>query len=73
MAGGRRCLGNRQDDQPVKPPEPRGLPSQLRNHCPRGDPYQGDSLYIDPKGDRRCRACKATRWSGRRSPEAEAV
>jgi hypothetical protein len=27
-------------------------------HCPKGHPYEGDNLYVDPKGKRRCRACK---------------
>lgn len=26
--------------------------------CPRGHLYEDDNLYIDPKGGRRCRACK---------------
>ena len=30
-----------------------------RTHCPKGHPYSGDNLYVDPKGHRRCRACAA--------------
>jgi len=30
----------------------------IKSHCPKGHPYSGDNLYIDPKGNRRCRACK---------------
>lgn len=25
--------------------------------CPHGHPYEGDNLYISPKGDKRCREC----------------
>ncbi len=32
-----------------------------RTECPRGHPYAGDNLYVDPKGDRRCRACAIAR------------
>lgn len=31
-----------------------------KTHCPRGHPYSGSNLYIDPKGNRRCRACKSS-------------
>lgn len=27
-------------------------------NCPQGHPYEGDNLYIDPRGRRVCRACK---------------
>jgi len=26
-------------------------------HCPQGHPYEGDNLYIDSTGGRRCREC----------------
>jgi hypothetical protein len=30
----------------------------LKSHCPFGHPYEGENLYRDPKGNRRCRECK---------------
>jgi hypothetical protein len=30
----------------------------VATHCPQGHPYSGDNLYITPKGDRDCRACR---------------
>lgn len=33
-------------------------PNRLKTHCPKGHPYDGENLYLDPKGYRRCRACK---------------
>jgi hypothetical protein len=30
----------------------------LITHCPKGHPYSGDNLYIDPDGARRCVACR---------------
>ena len=29
-----------------------------RTHCPRGHPYSGSNLYIDPRGKRQCRTCR---------------
>ena len=29
-----------------------------RTHCPQGHAYAGANLYIDPRGDRQCRACR---------------
>ena len=29
-----------------------------KTHCPKGHPYSGDNLYVDPSGGRRCRTCK---------------
>jgi hypothetical protein len=26
-------------------------------HCPAGHPYEGDNIYVCPRGTRRCRAC----------------
>lgn len=28
-----------------------------KTHCPAEHPYEGDNLYVDPNGHRRCRAC----------------
>lgn len=30
-------------------------------HCPRGHALEGDNLYVDPSGHRRCRACQLER------------
>ncbi len=27
-------------------------------HCPKGHPYSGPNLYINPRGDRECRNCR---------------
>lgn len=39
----------------------RGRRNALKSHCPHGHPYSGDNLYIDPKGNRRCRQCRRDR------------
>ena len=33
----------------------------IKTHCPKGHPYSGDNLYVDPQGHRRCRACNRER------------
>lgn len=33
------------------------LSAQKKTHCPAGHLYEGDNLYINPKGERLCRAC----------------
>ena len=33
-----------------------------RQECPKGHPYDEANTYVDPKGKRRCRACKRERW-----------
>lgn len=30
----------------------------MATHCPEGHPYEGDNLYLDPRGERQCRACR---------------
>ena len=30
-------------------------------HCPSGHPYEGDNLYVNPKGHRFCRECNRQR------------
>lgn len=32
-----------------------------RTHCPQGHEYAGENLYINPKGERLCRACARLR------------
>lgn len=34
----------------------------LRTHCPEGHAYEGDNIYLSPKGVRHCRECRR-RWS----------
>lgn len=31
---------------------------ELRTHCRRGHPYEGDNLILEPSGVRRCRTCR---------------
>ncbi|GAC81679.1 HNH endonuclease [Gordonia malaquae] len=33
--------------------------NSAKTHCPRGHEYVDSNVYIDPRGSRRCRACKA--------------
>lgn len=35
-----------------------------KTHCPRGHPYAGENLYVDPKGNKRCRECRGWRGGG---------
>jgi len=30
-----------------------------KTHCPNGHPYTPDNTYIDPRGYRNCRTCRA--------------
>jgi len=40
-----------------------GLAAQqaARTNCPKGHAYEGDNLYVDPRGRRHCRTCKRER------------
>lgn len=43
---------------------------KAKTHCPRGHPYSGSNLWIDPiRGWRQCRACSRLRsylrWKNR--------
>ena len=38
--------------------------------CPSGHPYAGANLYIDPKGNRRCRICNRERQRRLRGSQA---
>jgi hypothetical protein len=59
----RQCV-NPRHLEPVTPRENalRGETQQAKNlaktHCPRGHAYEGENLYIDPRGWRQCRACR---------------
>ena len=37
-----------------------------RTHCPSGHAYEGENLYISPRGERKCRACGRDRERERR-------
>jgi len=62
-----RCCVNPDHLEPVTHSENirRGLAPQAgrafqlaKTHCPSGHPYDGDNLYIDPRGRRGCRSCR---------------
>lgn len=40
-----------------------------KTHCPKGHPYSGNNLYIDPRG-RKCRRCDADRHGAFQKTEA---
>lgn len=40
-------------------------------HCPANHPYAGDNLYINPKGERLCRACHRARVAAARAKNPE--
>ena len=45
----------------------------VKTHCPQGHPYEGDNLYIDSRGKRRCKTCiaeQAARRYARKKAEA---
>jgi len=31
--------------------------NSVKTHCPKGHPYDGENLYVSPRGYRNCRAC----------------
>lgn len=37
-----------------------------KTHCPQGHPYEGDNLYVTPRGERKCRRCHRERQAVRR-------
>lgn len=48
---------------------PTGRPP--RSVCKRGHPLSGPNLYVDPAGERRCRACKRRHKRSAGVPEAK--
>lgn len=45
----------------------------LKTHCPQGHPYEGNNLYVSPRGDRMCRECMRSRtraWRAERKAVA---
>lgn len=47
-----------------------------KTHCPKGHPYMGDNLYVDPAGTRQCRKCKRdnlARWKAQHPDRARAI
>lgn len=41
-----------------------------RTHCPHGHAYTPETSYLDPRGFRQCRTCRAERVKSRRVPRA---
>lgn len=42
----------------------------MTTHCPQGHAYEGDNLYLNPRGFRQCRQCvrdAGARWRARRA------
>jgi hypothetical protein len=37
-----------------------------KTHCPQGHAYEGDNLYVTPRGERKCRTCHRNRQRQRR-------
>jgi hypothetical protein len=46
--------GTTQNDHPDKP----STLNRSKSKCPKGHPYAGDNLYIDPSGHRHCMKCR---------------
>lgn len=42
-------------------------PNRMKSHCPQGHPYEGENLYVDPRGYRQCATCMAARQRIRRA------
>ena len=43
-----------------------------RTHCVNGHPLEGENLYVQPTGERKCRACRRRNWANyRRKKQAE--
>ncbi len=43
--------------------------------CPKGHPYSGPNLYVDPRGHRQCKACRRVQfqaWKERQPSDASA-
>lgn len=34
----------------------------MKTHCRKGHPYSGDNLYLDPRGERQCKACRRVQF-----------
>ncbi|MFC4606926.1 hypothetical protein ACFO9E_03690 [Streptomyces maoxianensis] len=41
-----------------------------RTHCPHGHAYTPENSYLDPRGFRQCRTCRAARGKSHRVPPA---
>jgi hypothetical protein len=37
--------------------------NEKKTHCPQGHPYDGDNLYVNPKGGRECVICRTERMA----------
>lgn len=65
----RRCV-NPEHLEPVSQRENvrRGLGNASKTHCPKGHPYSGSYLHIDPKtGHRSCHQCRRDRYYARKN------
>lgn len=51
----------------------RRTPRIPKTHCQRGHAFEGDNVFINPKGNRECKACRAAamrRYTSRRAAKA---
>jgi len=39
----------------------------VKTHCPKGHPYEGENLYTDGRGHRKCRTCRRNDMRARRA------
>lgn len=53
---------------PVVAAEPQGD----REFCPKGHPYEGSNLYVNPSGQRQCKRCAADRSRAYRAKKRDA-
>lgn len=44
-------------------------PKASNTHCPSGHPYEGQNLYVSPRGERRCRECQRQHQAKQLRPE----
>ena len=44
-------------------------PKTSQTHCPANHPYEGENLYVSPRGERRCRACQREHQAKQLIPE----
>lgn len=44
-------------------------PKTSHTHCPSNHPYEGENLYVSPRGERRCRECQREHQAKQLLPE----
>ena len=58
-------------------PGEKAATNAAKTHCPQGHPYEGDNLYVNPRGQRKCREClredKRRYYARRRADRAAAT